>query len=261
MMENPLSEAMPAEVRLAHPPLIRMLTQLRFPAQPAFDERGGVEPILRALATTFPVVREEPFQGVVLRDPISTKSWTTWRVLDLEEKWRVSLSREFLAVETVSYQSHGDFIERFRRVLDAFPPELRPPVVDRFGLRYVNRLVEPALSQIPKLIRPEMLGVLSTPSAMKVRQSLSETLCDVAPHTLIARYGIVPANASYDPASLVPIPERSWLLDIDMYRERTRPFDIEELAQDAKLYAERIYTFFRWTVKDELLTYFNQYEK
>lgn len=265
MTDDPLSAVMPKEVPLAHPPLIRMVTQLRYPAQPAFDQRATAAPVLDALASAFPVVREEPFQGVIFKIGAEvapeSRSWTTWRLSDLEGKWRLSLSREFLALETISYHSHDDFIGRFRHVLDAFPPTLRPPVVDRFGLRYINRVVEPGLSQITQFVRSELLGVLASPSSARVRQSFTETICDLTPHTLIARYGILPPNASYDPGSLIPVPERSWLLDLDMYREQTQPFDIKALERDAKLFAEQIYTFFRWAVTDKLLAYFNEHPK
>jgi uncharacterized protein (TIGR04255 family) len=265
MSDNPLAEEMPAEVPIAHPPLVRVLAQLRFPVQPEFDQRDAITPILDALADKFPVVREEPMQGLLFKmDPAvsnETRSWTIWRLSDVAMQWRISLARDFLALETTAYQNHADFIQRFQDVLSAFPKRLRPAVTDRFGLRYVDRLTEPAMLHINELIRPELLGVLASPASARTRQSFAESICDVAPHTLIARYGKLPPNASYDPGTLVPIAEPSWILDLDMYREHTRAFDIDQLAVDAKLYAARIYTFFRWAVTDKFLTYFNEHEK
>ena len=82
MIDNPLAEEMPAEVPIAHPPLVRVLAQLRFPVQPKFDQRDAITPILESLAAKFPVVREEPLQGLLFKiaPAVSseTKSWTIW---------------------------------------------------------------------------------------------------------------------------------------------------------------------------------------
>jgi len=266
-VESPLSTTVPEEVHLKRAPLISVLAQLRFPAQPAFDQRETVAPFLDALRDRYPVVREEAVRGIVFQpfqpaDPakaIEPKGWTIWRLVDVEARWRVSLARDFLALETsTAYISHEDFIGRLQPILEAFPASLRPPVIDRFGLRYVDRLKGPALDRITELVRSELLGVLSTVDAASVTQSFSESVFDVAPDRLFARWGRLPPNASYDPGTLVPIAEPSWVLDLDMSREMTRPFNIENLVADALVYADRIYTFFRWAIKPEFLKYFNE---
>jgi hypothetical protein len=40
---------------------------------------------------------------------------------------------------------------------------------------------------------------------------------------------------------------------LDMFRAETRTFDPSEVVADARSYAERIYTFFRWAVTDDFL--------
>ncbi len=266
-VESPLSRTVPEEIHLKHAPLVSVLAQLRFPAQPGFDQRETVAPFLEALRDRYPVVREETVRGIVFQplqsvDPtkaIEPKGWTIWRLFDLESRWRVSLARDFLALETsTAYVSHNDFIDRLKSILETFPDSLRPPVIDRFGLRYVDRLKEPALHRITEFVRSELLGVLSTVDAARVTQTFSESVFDVAPDRLFARWGQLPSNASYDPGTLVPIAEPSWVLDLDMSRETTRPFNVEILVNDARVYAERIYTFFRWAIKPEFLKYFNE---
>lgn len=268
-VESPLSLAFPDEIHLKNAPLVRVLAQLRFPVQPAFDHRETTAPIFEALRHSFPVVREETVQGVMFQafpvgDPTKTvepKGWTIWRLFDVGNAWRVSLSRDFLALETSAYQSHGEFISQWRAVLESLPPNLRPPVVDRFGLRYVDRLTGPALHRIAELVRGELLGVLGTADADRVLQTISDCVFDLTPDRLIARWGKLPPNASYDPGTINQIPEPSWILDLDMVREQTRPFDIGHLIEDAQAYANRIYTFFRWAVKPEFLAFFNEGSK
>ena len=92
-------------------------------------------------------------------------------------------------------------------------------------------------------------------------QTISDCVFDLTPDRLIARWGKLPPNASYDPGTINQIPEPSWILDLDMVREQTRPFDIGHLIEDAQAYANRIYTFFRWAVKPEFLAFFNEGSK
>jgi uncharacterized protein (TIGR04255 family) len=269
-VETPLSTMTPSEVYLKHAPLVSVLAQLRFPVQPGIDERETVAPFLDVLRDTYPVVREEVVRGIVFQpfqlvDPtkvVEPKGWTIWRLFDVGNNWRVSLSRDFLALETSSaYISHGDFIHRLQQVMEALPINLRPPVIDRFGLRYVDRIKAPALLRITELVRSELLGVLNTADAKNVSQTLSESAFELTPDRLIARWGLLAPNASYDPGTLPPIAEPSWILDLDMFREATRPFDIKNLAVDARAYADRIYTFFRWAVTPKFLTYFSENQK
>jgi uncharacterized protein (TIGR04255 family) len=267
--DDPLSPVIPPEVHLRYAPLISVLAQLRFPAQPGFDHRDTVTPFLDALRPVYPVVREEAVRGIVFQpfqasDPSKVaepKGWTIWRLFDVDGKWRISMARDFLSLDTSAYLSHDDFIDRLKLILGAFPETLRPPVIDRFGLRYVDRIVAPGFSRITELVRSELLGVLSTPASQRVVQSFSESVFDMTPHRLVARWGQLPPNASYDPGTVNPITEPSWILDLDMSQERTRAFSIDEVAADAQSYTRAIYTFFRWAVKPEFLTYFNTYEK
>jgi uncharacterized protein (TIGR04255 family) len=268
-VENPLSTTVPEEIPLKHAPLISVLAQLRFPVQPGFDQRETVAPFFEALSGVYPVVREEAIRGIAFQPlqladpskPIEPKAWTIWRLFDVENSWRLSLSRDFLALETSAYMNHADFIRRLKFILDAVPATLRPPVIDRFGLRYVDRIRIPALSRITALIRSELLGVLGTPAAESVFQALSESIFELAPDRLVARWGQLPPNTSYDPGTIIPLQEPSWILDLDMFRENTRAFNPINIADEASTYAQRIYTFFRWAVKPEFLTYFNENEK
>jgi uncharacterized protein (TIGR04255 family) len=268
-VDDPLSDVVPEEVHLKYAPLISVLAQLRFPAQPQFDQRETVAAFFEALRGTYPVVREEQirgiaFQAVQLSDPskaVEAKAWTIWRLSDVTNSWRLSLSRDFLTLESSAYLSHGDFIQRWGVILEAFHGALNPAVVDRFGLRYVDRIKNPALLQLPKLIRSEMLGVLGISAASKLLQSYSESIFELAPDRLVARWGQLAPTVSYDPGTITPLSEPSWVLDLDMFREMTRPFNPRAIADEANAYAQKIYTFFRWVVTPAFLVYFNEHEK
>jgi uncharacterized protein (TIGR04255 family) len=66
----------------------------------------------------------------------------------------------------------------------------------------------------------------------------------------------MPPNATIDPAAIEPLDEPSWVLDIDMFSTAPLSFDVETLTGEARRYAERIYTVFRWAVTDVFLERF-----
>lgn len=70
---------------------------------------------------------------------------------------------------------------------------------------------------------------------------------------LLARWGQLPPKATVDPAALDVIAEPSWILDLDMFRATSGPFDSKLVVSEVDEYADRIYTFFRWAVTDDFL--------
>ena len=122
---------------------------------------------------------DEATGGLVL-DWVSEALYSTncdqARFADIDGAWRVSLTPEFVALETLAYTSRGDFIGRMRTVLEAVDKHVEPAVVQRLGLRYIDRVTGEALGEIAALVRPEMLGIVHTPLARQARHELSETL-------------------------------------------------------------------------------------
>ena len=70
---------------------------------------------------------------------------------------------------------------------------------------------------------------------------------------LLARWGCLPPGATFDPATVEPENEKSWILDLDMFSAAPMPFIVEQVVAEAQRYAERIYTVFRWAVTDDFL--------
>jgi uncharacterized protein (TIGR04255 family) len=111
------------------------------------------------------------------------------------------------------------------------------------------------LNDLPHLVRPEVCGILSTPLASHASHSISEAMFVLPGNTgqVMTRWGLVPARGTVDPAAVDAIDEPSWLLDIDAFQAETRALDVEAALQQARGFAERIYSVFRWAVTDEFL--------
>ena len=70
------------------------------------------------------------------------------------------------------------------------------------------------------------------------------------------RWGMLPANATYDPSVLEPVDAPSWFLDLDMFVSSTQPFEPESLMNTSRRFAEGIYFVFRQMVTDEFLKFY-----
>ncbi len=252
---DPLVAPLPAEVPLKDAPLVRVIAQLRFPEILSVEQRDFVAPFQEAIRSTYPVLRQEQTQGFLVGPGTSapTKAQTVWRFSDMTGHWRVSLAPDFLAIETTKYVSRDDFFGRLRSLADALTKHLKPAQLDRLGVRYIDRITGDAVDDIAKLVRPEVRGITGTIAATHATHAVSETFFELSDARVLARWGVLPAGATVDLAAIEPAEERSWILDLDMFSAAPVPFDAERVVAEAKRYAERVYTIFRWAVTDEFL--------
>lgn len=260
--DDPLVGPPPAEVPLTNAPLVRVIAQVRFPEIAAVGRRDFVAPFQEAIRSTYPVGKREQTQGIVVvpqaQGLAQTQPEIAWRFGNVEGTWRVSVAPQFLALETTSYTSRGDFIDRLRTVVEALDEHVNPSVVQRFGLRYITRVTGDALTKIGTLVRPEVTGIVATPVSQHARHSLTESLFDLPGNQeqLLGRWGRIPAGGTVDPNAIEPINAPSWILDIDMFSNEQRMLTPDQVTSDARRYAERIYTVFRWAVTDDFLHHY-----
>jgi uncharacterized protein (TIGR04255 family) len=253
--EDPLVDPTPSEVPLKKAPLVRVIAQVRFPLVIAVEQPDFIAPFQKSVQQRYPVLRQEQAQGVVLGPAgvSQVPAQTAWRFADVEGHWRVSLTQSFLALETTAYASRSDFLARLREVIAPLDALIQPKLLDRIGIRYIDRISGQDLQDIASLIRPEVRGIAGTPAASHAAHSLSESLFDVDGARVLARWGRLPAGGTVDPAAIEPIDEASWILDLDMFSSAPVPFAAERVITDASRFAERIYTLFRWAVTPTFL--------
>lgn len=232
-------------------PLEWVIAMARFPMVMEIESPVFLAAFQKALKSKYPLGELETVQDLVPggAQPPPKK---VWRFSD-ENRWRVSLAQDFLAVETRSYTNRDDLVARLREALEAMPSTDRPPRIDRLGVRYIDRIRGAELRDIASLVRPEIAGIASTRAMPECIHAFSDTSFRVGDHVLVARWGLLPARATLDPALMDAIDEQSWLLDLDMVSQKPLAFDPEAIANKAREFATRIYTFFRWAVTDEFL--------
>lgn len=251
---SPLTASSPPEVPLPNAPLVRVIARISFPSIVSIGKNEFIAPFQEALRSEYPVLRPE--QTIVFAVPSvgSATPQTTWRFADVKGAWRVSLASDFVALETTAYVSRADFLDRLSKVVNALAEHINPQVMDRIGIRYIDRVTGEAVENLGRYVRSEVIGVIGT-EAQYIQHALSESLFTMpdGKAQLLARWGRMPKGATVDPAALEPIGQPSWILDLDMFCSTSRPFSAESVVNEVRSYAERIYTFFRWVVKEEFL--------
>ncbi len=259
-LADPFTAAPPAEVPLANVPLVRVVAQVRFPPVLSIEKRDFVAPFQEAVRERYPVLRVEQTRGILLgpEGPAAMAPSVIWRFNDLDDKWRVALATDFAAIETTAYESRSDLLNRFGAVVQALGAHIGPGVVDRLGVRYIDRIKGDAVRDIGKLVRPEVHGVAGTSAGSHASHALSEVLFELPDQTsqMRARWGLLPPGSTVDPSAIEPIDESSWILDLDAFSSGPRSFEPSAILSEARTYAERSYCFFRWVVTEEFLRHF-----
>lgn len=254
---SPLEGGPPLEVPLANAPLVRVIAQVRFPLIASIEKRDFIGSFQEAIRGTYPILRTEQTRSVVFgpEGMVEARTGTIWRFGSSEGSWRVALAPDFVALETGTYTSRDDFLRRFRDVLQALADHVKPQVTDRLGVRYIDQVAGEHFADLRDLVRAEVAGVWSTPLADHAKQSITENIFTLPDGSgdLKARWGVVPAEATVDPAAIEPVDTPSWVLDLDAFVVRQQAFDVDDLIERTTAFAERIYSFFRWTVTAEFL--------
>ena len=256
---NPLTAPSPQEVPLKDAPLIRVIAQLRFPPILSIEKSDFVGSFQEAIRESYPIVQREQTLGFTFgsQDFATNAPQVTWRFVDKADKWnwRVSLAPDFLAFETTAYLSRHDFLKRLENILIALNESFKPASIERFGLRYIDRIVGQNLQDISSLVKPEVAGMMAANFRECIHQTISESLFIIPgrDEQIAARWGAMPAGSTFDPEAIEAVADPSWVLDFDMSVSKNRDFHVDELMSEAQHFAERIYTFFRWAVEDDFL--------
>ena len=155
-------------------PLAEVICQLRFPTilsigskEPAeFQEaiRGeypryaarqeNLPPKVVGMGTASPTLQNQP--------PV-----TNYNFISQDGKWKINLTRDFIALSTIGYTRWEDFARRLDMVLARFIEVYQPAFFDRIGLRYLNAFSRKALGMEDMLwddlIQSAYLGILGEP--------------------------------------------------------------------------------------------------
>lgn len=254
---NPLTSPAPPEIPLPGAPLVRVIAQVRFPLVASVESQEFIAPFQEAIRKEYPVLRQERAQSIFVGPKGATPlaESKVWRFSDSTRGWRATLAPDFVALESTAYTNRTDMLNRFGRLLKATESHVNPQIVDRVGVRYIDRIVGAQLENINAMLRPEIAGVLGAGFGSSAVHALSESvfLIPGGARRLLARWGLVAEGATFDANALEAIEQKSWILDLDVFDEESRPFETTRLVGLAEEFAKVSYTFFRWAVTEAFL--------
>ena len=254
--ENPFNGQVPDTVPLPNTPLTGVLVQVMFPEILSIENADFVAPFQEKIRARYPIVQQE--QNLVLQiSPEGSKQSKTpnWRFFDVERKWRISLTRNFIAMETRAYDSRSDFTSRISEIALALAETINPNILTRIGVRYVDRIHGDTLSNIDQFVRSELLGLYTPKNWDNINHTMSEIVGETDVGIITSRCGYMPQHQTHEPDLMPAIGVPSWFLDIDVYQEfdHSEEFNSEFIEDITMKLATRAYGFFRWATNSEFL--------
>jgi uncharacterized protein (TIGR04255 family) len=245
---------------LPHAPLASVICQVRYEATPRaseaitarafFDQLSGGERFQR-LDQIIEATVNVAVAGGGPPSLAQQASSSGWRLTSADGSRIISLMPSHVSLEVTSYDGwENDFAPLLSEVLAAVAELVAPVFEQRLGLRYINQIVEPDVTDGPSwrtLIDESFLGLANHdevgPTVAFLRQQGTLELDDDGSTCIV--------NCGY-----APDPDRegslTFLLDFDISREGMRPFDAAEVCTVADRFNEYALRLFQLATTDAL---------
>jgi len=241
----------PSEVALSDAPLVRVLSRISFTPVPELLD-DAIERALAERLLGYPVRGQTSGLSISLPVPAIPVAEMFRTFEESEGDWKVTIGKDFVVLETTSYDRRPAFVERLCGVLKALESVLRPPRVTRIGVRFIDRIENP--QDLVTLVRAPLsgwLGHIAAPDTVLEHQIVQVQLrVPESPYKVQAKSLLLPAGVLVDPA-IPPSTGQSWWLDLDAFDDSARSFDGDALAATVSDLAQHAYSLFHWGVTDE----------
>lgn len=251
-------------LRLSRSPLIRVLTQVRWPEfEPLKSDLAEIAQSLgKRLASVYPLVVEEPELAITLTPAGLSQSAgdVIHRYTDVEGLWRVSFAKGFLSLETGKYEDRSDFLSRLAAVLSALTESVQVPAWNRIGYRYTNRITGAEdLDSLQEYFAQPVLGgqLLTLNDGVRLVHSVTESVYRLERNeSLLVRSARLGPHQSVDP-SLPPSELDSWTFDIDAFDDGpAQTFSPEVVLERVNRLSSIGYQYFREVTTDAFIQRF-----
>jgi uncharacterized protein (TIGR04255 family) len=234
--------------------LVLVLVQARFPKRTDFAERIGsfrtaCEPL------DYPLFHEGQIQTFGIGPSGAPfASIPRWDILDRSRRWNIVVSPEFLLLQTTRYDRFGNFLDRWKSVLEAAADALGIPLVERLGLRYVD-LVQPAPSEkVKDYVDSSLAGYEpDAGSGFRRERHMAATVLRTDRGQMLVR--VSPATTSvppdFDSIHLEGLREPTpgaVFLDFDHSSTEVLDFDVEKVVSETKLLHDAHHILFESTI-------------
>jgi uncharacterized protein (TIGR04255 family) len=236
-------------------PLVEVICQLRFPKILRIETESPVS-FQESVRSEYPILNtsraiELPFLSNPQANspPMILGQGLTYEFIDKENKYKLVLSSDFIALSTSDYKKWEDFKNRLYSAIKILVDCYSPSHFDRIGLRYQDLIVRSELGlknhEWKNLIRPPILGafVANDLPENDFIEALSVFACkiDNTDSVLRVHYGLARKNQ---------LEELGYLIDADFYTENIT--EINDATRSLDYFNREAGNFFRWCITNEL---------
>jgi len=162
-------------------PLIKVICQLRFPPILKIEKEIPSE-FQEQIRNEFPNFNEKresygeslPYE---IRNFIGNQETKNYEFISEDNKWRVNLTRTFLALSTSNYNKWDEFWKKMENPLNTLIKIYNPSYYTRIGLRYIDEINRKKLGngklEWKDLLKSWILGLLST-NVNSIKENITE---------------------------------------------------------------------------------------
>jgi uncharacterized protein (TIGR04255 family) len=256
---TPLQLPEPADVPLVRSPLVLVVCQIRHDRRLAVAETRTGLAVQRMLGDKYPEIGQQHAASMeVVMGPGAGAPHVNheaipggWRLQSDDGTWTVTLLPEAFSIETSSYSGWTDFRARLHDLVAAVVSTYAPELEQRIGLRYVDEIFHPEVSEPhgwKGWIDDDLLGPLAHPAlAGSVRAAQQIVDFDAGGgHRVILRHGT---------SQVVNDQRWVYLLDHDCFRQAGREFNQDELMASADALHKVALQVFQAAVTPEMYAY------
>lgn len=232
------------------PQLIEVICQLRFPTILSIDTREPAD-FQETIRAAFPRYQCQVEQ----LPPVNGAARTINNHIFLSEDggYKLSLTKDFIALSTMRYANWEDFAARLDEPLGQFIRIYRPACFDRVGLRYVNALSRTHLGLTGRrwndLLQPSYLSILDEDevdeaSVTKCSVDIERKLDERASLKLHAGPGLVQRNIrNGNQIQQVQEKEVRFIFDQDLYSPvKVKPAAVVETLTVLHSHADSVFS-------------------
>ncbi len=185
----------------------------------------------------------------MLQSNLSKRRTVGYDFVSEDGKWRLSLTRDYLALSTSSYRTWEDFTGHLNGPLSALVEIYKPAFFSRIGLRYQDVVRRSQLSLAntdwSELIKPPLAGLLSSPGiAPNVGEMLTQAVVRLPQFAAKVKMNFgIGVDATVND-------EECFIVDSDFWTdERVQCNDVATILAYFNRQSGRL---FRWCIEDRL---------
>ena len=239
-------------------PLIEVVCQLRFPPILKISHQEPVEfqdeirfryPLFETTKAQVPSDILKIVQQFGLPLPLQTD--TAYSFKSEDQRWSLSITKDFIALNTSSYERYEQFKQRFEEALEIFERIYKPSFYTRVGLRYQDLIIRSKLGIEDKnwseLIAKHIASELHDPElSSSIRTIMKNLVLKTENGQINLNHGLVTVKEAQENSD-----EIAYLFDADFYIEQKIEGngDVWNALNQFNQSAGRL---FRWSITDVL---------